>query len=84
MFEFRENVKKLRFEGKWAKLCLEICLLRQSGQNVWNKIGKCIRIGQDKKSTISTFVFFNCYYHSLIPGRGMGTMLCVQPNLGFF
>ena len=43
------------------------------GQNIWNKIEKSSKTGQDKKSLISTFAcFFDCYCQSLIFGRETG------------
>ena len=39
------------------------------GQNIWNKIEKFIKTGQEKKNLISTFAF---YCQSLISGRKTG------------
>ena len=40
------------------------------GQNIWNKMKKSSKTGQEKKSLASFLVFFfNCYCQSLIPWR---------------
>ena len=54
-------IKKLKFEEDWTNLRPKPCLLRQSykpGQNIWNKIEKSSKTGQEKKSLISTFACF--------------------------
>ena len=44
-------------------------LIYNPGQNIWNKIEKSSKTGQDKKSLISTFA---CFLITLIPGRETG------------
>ena len=39
-------------------LKLTLTLIYNPGQNIWNKIEKYSKIGQDKKSLISTFACF--------------------------
>ena len=54
------------------------------GQNIWNKIEKSSKIGQDKKSLISSFTcFFNYFFQSLISGRDTGKG-CLDPNMRLF
>ena len=47
------------------------------GQNVWHKVKKSSKIGQD-------FVFFDSYCQSLISEGRLGTRLRLHPNLTFF
>ena len=51
-FEVIKNNKNLSL--KEAELWPKIYLLRQSRRNIWNKIEKSSKTGQDKKSLIST------------------------------
>ena len=61
------------------------------GQNIWNKIEKSSKTGQDKRSLLFTFAcFFHCYCQSLISGRETGRwamfphkfeILLIFPNL---
>ena len=55
------------------------------GKNIWNKLEKSSKAGQDKKCLISTFA---CFLTSIakvlfLEGR-LGTRLCLHPNLKFF
>ena len=55
------------------------------GQKIWNKREKCSKIGQDKKSWISTL---GCFLTAIakvlfVEGR-MRTRLYLQPNLSLF
>ena len=49
-------------------------------KNIWNKIEKFSKTGQEKKSLISTFArFFECYYQSLISEMETGHWaLCLR------
>ena len=49
-----QNVKK-KFEGVWAELRPKLPS-DNPGQNIWKKVEKCSKTGQDKKSLISTFM----------------------------
>ena len=43
------------------------------GQNIWHKLNKYNKIGQDFKNIISTFAcFFDSNYQRLISGRNTG------------
>ena len=55
------------------------------GQNIWNKIDKSSKTGQDKKSLISTFACFLTATAkvSFLEGR-LGTGLCLDLSLRFF
>ena len=50
-FEVIENVKKLDLKVDWAESRLTICLLRQSQTNIWSKIEKTNKTGQEKKNS---------------------------------
>lgn len=50
--------KKLTFEGDMVKLRPNICLLRRCQENIWIKLKKFSKIGQDNKSLISAFPCF--------------------------
>ena len=50
--------KKKKFEEERVELRPKLCLLRQSGQNIWNTIEKFSKTEQGKKSLISTFAWF--------------------------
>ena len=54
------------------------------GQNIWNKIEKSSKAGQDKKSLISTSAYFLIATAKVefVVGR-LGTRLCLPPNLRF-
>ena len=42
-------------------------------QNIWHKVNKYSKIGQDFKNVISNFAcFFDCYCQRLISGRKTG------------
>ena len=43
---------------RYGTLKLTLTLIYNPGQNIWNKIEKYSKIGQDKKSLISTFACF--------------------------
>ena len=52
----RTNIKfKLKLKQASSKLIL---FIYNPGQNIWNKIEKSSKIGQEKKSLISTFACF--------------------------
>ena len=62
----------MKSEGVWAELWQKNCLLNPK-QNIWKKVEKFSKFGQDMKSLVSAFVhFFNCYCQSLIYGRETG------------
>ena len=43
------------------------------GQNIWHKLKKSSKIGQDFKNLLSNFaIFFDSYCQSLISGRKTG------------
>ena len=42
-------VKTVKFEEDRAEVGPKACLLRQSEQNIWNKINKFSKFGQTKK-----------------------------------
>ena len=50
-FEVIENVKKLDLKVDWAESRLTIYLLRQSQTNIWSKIEKTNKTGQEKKNS---------------------------------
>ena len=53
-------MKDVKLEEDWAELRPKICFLRQSWeQNIWNKIEKSSKTGEDKKSLVSTFACFS-------------------------
>ena len=53
------NKKKIKQElNDPSDIIPEIQQGYNSGQNIWNKIGKSSKTGQDKKSLISTFACF--------------------------
>ena len=54
------------------------------GQNIWNKIEKSSKPGQDNKSLISTFAWFLAATAKVEFGQGrLGVRLCLHPNWGF-
>ena len=57
-FEVTENVQKFNFEGDWAKVRLKLVCLENPGQNIWHKVKKSSKIGQDFKSPLSSFACF--------------------------
>ena len=42
------------------------------GQNIWHKVKKSSKIGQDFKNLLSNFAFFDSYCQSLVSGRKTG------------
>ena len=57
-----------------------------SVRNIWKKLEKFSKTGQEKKSLISTFArFFECYYQSLISEMETGHWaLCLHQIWDFF
>ena len=54
-------------------------------QNIWNKIEKFSKTGQEQKRLISPFaVFFDCYCQSLISSRGTGHWAMSPPRFEIF
>ena len=54
------------------------------GQNIWNKVEKSSKSGQDMKSLISTFAcFLTTIAKVFFPEGRLGTRLCIHPNLRF-
>ena len=54
------------------------------GQNIWNKIEKSIKSGQDMKSLISAFVcILTAIAKVLFLEERLGTRLYLHPNLRF-
>ena len=55
------------------------------GQNIWNKMEKSSKTGQEKKSMVSILTCFLTAFAKVyfLEGR-LGTSLCVNPKLRFF
>ena len=72
-----QNVKKLKSEEDWDELRPKILCLGNPMQNIWNKLEKSSKTGQDKKSLISTFACFltATVKVKFLDGR-LGTRLC--------
>ena len=71
------------------KCCKNIILKLSSdynpGQNIWNKVKKSSKIGQDYKNVTSNFAYFLTAVVKvyILEGR-LGTKLYIHPNLPFF
>ena len=53
-------------------------------QNLWDKLGKSSKTGQDKKNLRSTFArFLTATARVYFLEERMGTRLCLDPNLRF-
>ena len=50
--------KKKEFEGDWAELRQNFVCLDNPGPDIWNRLEKSNKTGQEKKSLISTFACF--------------------------
>ena len=48
----------MNFGGAWAEYDEKVVCSGNPGQNIWNKLKKSIKIGQDYTNLISTFALF--------------------------
>ena len=57
-FEVIENTQRFECEGDWVKLRAEIVSSDNPSQNIWHKVKKYSKTGQDFENVISNFACF--------------------------
>ena len=70
---------------KFSLFLMRISKNYNPGQNIWHKVKKSIKIGQDFKNLLSKFAYFLTAIVKVqfLEGR-LGTRLRIHPNLTFF
>ena len=71
-FQVIENIQKFMCKGNKAKLQPKIISSDNPSQNIWQKLKKYNKIGEDFKSVISNFVSFDSYCQRLVFERRNG------------